>query len=677
MANLYIIDQSLKGTGGHHLDYARCVALAAQQQGLKTTIGTHRKFETKHWHEHPSAATNDDATQIIPVFQNTVYQTDSYLAGLQQMTRSRCPQSLHAKPSQNLFNRFSGAAGNFLHRRRRQWVARRFADDCDRMFKNIEFEAGDQVFLTTVSELELTGLPMFFANNPSTRLANWHLQFHFNLFDGRTDEYADQKDTATLVADNIESALKLLSGHSIHFHTTSQTLANQYNLLGVAQFNSLPYPIADEFRYCHSQPTTCPSQAVHAPNLKSSLDTELETGVENSVFKKTNSNDSGPEAKPLSTNGTSGTSDLLPFSSPFSDQPSATSDPSSSRTLRVVCPGGIRREKGQQEYLQSMVGKIWESHLANEKIQLIVQRPKPKWPSKQEKISLRIPQHTTEQSPIQYAQHPLPAAEYANLIRSTDIGLLFYDGRKYYSRRAGILGELLACGKPVIVSAGSWLSDQIEEANFAYADRTAKKLTAVRELSLEDLKWNHRNVPLPGGVVSFDHSKHSFEFEVFPEDNEKIISLAFAWHWPQDSGVYCRIEAQQFSENGQPIESSLRVVGVRRRNQRSNVIFNIAPEATRVRLTLKNAFGKSTATIHQLNVTTFSKTSPGPIPTGTVGLAAADPSDLVNCIGEMVQHYDHYKKSAADFSTGWNANHDPALTVDYLVDHHHSFQRVA
>lgn len=649
MANLYIIDQSLKGTGGHHLDYARCVAMAAQRQGLKTTVGTHRKFPTKLWFDHPAAKTNDDDTNIIPAFPNTVYQTDSHLAGLQQMTRSRWPKTPEPSTSQSLLRRISTAVGSIFYQRRRYWIARQFADGCARMFKDTIFEAGDHVFLATVSELELAGLPIFFANHPTTSQAKWHLQFHFNLLDGRTDEYADQKETASIVARNMQSSLKHLSGHAINFHTTSQTLANQYNSLGVAEFHSLPYPIADEFRTNNASTADRIHQPIGILNRQSS-----------SRHRAGDSTTKTPSADQR---------DLLPFQNPSLEQTYATRHLDSSKTLRVVCPGGIRREKGQQEYLQTLLDSIWDSHLANEQLQLIVQRPKPKWPSKAEKISLRIPEHSNlENPPVRYAQHPLPAAEYVDLIRSADIGLLFYDGRKYFSRRAGILGELLACGKPVIVPAGSWLSDQIEEANFAYADRISKQLASVRELSVEELDWNRRNVPLPGGVVSFDQGKHSFEFDVFPKDREKIMSLAFAWHWPQDAGVYCRIEVKQFSESGQPLDSNLRVVGVRRRNQRSNILFNVDSKATRVCFTLTNAFGKSSATIHQLSVKTFSTESPTPIPTGVVGLAAADQNDLAACIREMVNHYDHYNHSASEFSTGWNANHDPALTVDYLID---------
>jgi hypothetical protein len=657
VANLYIIDQSLKGSGGHHLDYARCIALSAQRQGFQTTVGTHRKFNAKLWLDHPSSKAGDDATKIVPVFPKTVYQTDSYLAGLQQMTRSRSSDSNQHNPPSNFLNRISQSAANLLHKRRRHWIARQFADGCARMFQNTVFESGDHVFLTAVSELELSGLPIYFASNPTTNRATWHLQFHFNLFDGRPDEYANQKANAFVVADNMMSAVKHLCGHSVRFYTTSQTLAIQYNSLGVGQFTSLPYPIADEFRLKESQAgvSNTPIETLNFVNRQATYKPE-EIGA---------SFTDPPDKR----------NNLLPYSACPTEEKQNHGDRSPVEPLRMVCPGGIRREKGQQEYLQSLVDNIWQSHLSAGHLKLVVQRPTPKWPSTKEKINLQLPDTST--SAIEYVQHPLPTPDYVDLIRSSDIGLLFYDGRKYYSRRAGILGELLACGKPVIVPAGSWLSDQLDEANFSYADRISRQLSSGRVLSVDQLDWNRRNVPLPGGVVSFDQGKHSFEFDVFPEELERVMSLAFAWHWPRESGVYCRIEVKQFSENGELIETDLRVVGVRKRNQRANVLFNVNSRATRVCFTLKNAFGQSSATIHELHIETFLNKSSRPLPIGVVGLVAADQNDLAACVSEMTANYDHYLNSAIKFSTGWNSNHDPALTVDYLVECDQGFQRAA
>ena len=360
----------------------------------------------------------------------------------------------------------------------------------------------------------------------------------------------------------------------------------------------------------------------------------------------------------------------------------------------MVCPGGIRREKGQQNYLQTLVDDLWSSHFANEKVKLVVQRADPKWPSKTHKVDLQPPAAevggTTSEpaqaieeknQPIEYAQHPLPDNEYTDLIRSADIGLLFYDGRTYYSRRAGILGELLACGKPVIVSSGSWLSDQLEEANFSYADRVVGAHKTGRVLTVEQLEWNSRNVPLSGGVVSFDQGKHCFEFNVYPDDQESIAAISFAWHWPKAPGIFCNIEVEQFDESGKALTTSKRVVGVRQRRRNVNVLFNLHPKASRVCFTLKNAFAKSSATIHQLTVTTLLASNDAalgqPIPIGVVGLAAADTQDLASCVEEIESNYQHYARSAKNFSVGWNANHDPALTIEYLIDREHSFRRVA
>ena len=678
VANLYIIDQSLRISGGHHLDYARCIALAGQEQGFATTLGAHRSFSPEIWQAATASAGTEDSTIIRPVFRETVYQADSYLAGLQKTTRSNSINALSLPTKSSWLKQLKHNFNRLLHRRRRTRIAQRFAAGCDAFFAEVDFKKDDQVFLTGVSELELDGLATFLATNQATTKAKWHLQFHFNLFDGRPDEYPAQKPIANAISASVLSSLKRLTYHSVDFYTTSSTLATQYNSLGVADFVSLPYPIATEYRQKHRQ---AQSQQRDFANSN----------------RTSNSNRAASEAKPLQTNPTNQQPEqVLPF--PVK-QPS-NSDPSRSKSqlgveppLRLVCAGGIRREKGQQNYLQTLVDDLWSSHLANGKIKLIVQRAAPKWPSTH-KVDLQTPDakesfndvqlaQTADQrdSPIEYAQHPLPNDEYADLIRSTDIGLLFYDGRTYYSRRAGILGELLACGKPVIVSSGSWLSDQLEEANFSYADRVVNSHEIGRVLTVEQLDWKRSNVPLSGGVVSFDQGKHCFEFNVYPDNQESVAAISFAWHWPKTPGIYCHIEVEQFDDSGQALTTSKRVVGVRQRRRNLNVLFNLCPQASRVCFTLKNAFAKSSATIHQLSVTTLlgtdDATSRQPIPVGVVGLAAADTQDVACCVAEIESNYQHYAQSAKNFSVGWNANHDPALTIEYLIDREYSFRRVA
>ena len=681
MATLYIIDHSLKISGGHHLDYARCIALAGQAQGFQTTLGTHRSFKPNVWQEATASVGIDDSTVIRSVFRDTVYQSDSYLSGLQAATRSQSANAISDPPKSGWFKRIKNITNVRLHQRRRRLFAQRFAAGCDEFFKEVTFQAGDQVFLTGVSELELNGLAIFLNNDQNTTKAKWHLQFHLNLFAGRPEEYLAQRSIAKAVSNSMLSALKQLSFHSIDFYTTSTTLADQYNSLGVAEFASLPYPIAAEFREGDHQWVSGKfTNAFQAPN-SARVPVKLNSRQTNSSGIA--SRDITPLPRELASSPTNGLSSKTNLDFHEINRP-----------LSMVCPGGIRREKGQRDYLQTLVDDLWASHFACGKVKLVLQRSAPKWPSSVHKVDLKIPaafpvdsnknqdQLTRELSqPIEYAQHPLPNDEYADLIRSTDIGLLFYDSRTYYSRRAGILGELLACGKPVIVSAGSWLSDQLEEANFSYADRIVKSREQGRVLTVEQLDWNRSNLPLSGGVVSFDQGRHCFEFNVYPKKKESVAAISCAWHWPKTRGIYCRIEVKQFDESGQALNTNKRVVGVRQRRSNVNVLFNLHPQASKVCFTLKNAFGKSSATIHCLTVTTLltadGENSSQPIPVGVVGLAAADVQDLASCVSELESNYQHYLQSAKDFSVGWNANHDPALTIEHLIDRNQSFRRVA
>ena len=663
MANLYIIDHSLKASGGHHLDYARCLALAGQEQGFQTTVGAHRSFTAEVWQTAVAGTGTDDSTTIRPVFRDTVYQAASYLAGLQKSTRSQSVNAIVNPPKRGWFKRFKSAASTVLHQRRRKLVALRFAAGCTEFFNGVELQAEDQVFLTCISELELDGLAVFLKTNQATTKAKWHLQFHFNLFDGRPDAYSAQRPIAKAVSASMLAALRELNHHSVNFYTTSTTLADQYNSLGVADFVSLPYPIANDFRRNGSE---------HNPTTSRGFTNSRRSPVSTS---------SVTNAKSLQTSSTDQPRDIIPFPSDQANGRPSRSNLDSrgiNRPLKMVCPGGIRREKSQRDYLQTLVNDLWDSHLSNGKVKLVLQRAAPKWPLKTHKVDLTQPTELLD-SPIEYAQHPLPNDDYIDLIRSTDIGLLFYSSHAYYARRAGILGELLACGKPVIVSAGSWLSDQLEEAHFSYADRVVKSLEQGRVLTVEQLDWNRSNLPLAGGVVSFDQGKHSFEFNVYPNHKESVAAISFAWHWPKAPGIYCRIEVEQFNESGQILDTNKRVVGVRQRRRHVNALFNLHPQASRVCFTLKNAFGKSSATIHHLTVTTLlsAEEQNQPIPIGVVGLAAVDTEDLAYCVRELESNYQHYAKSAKNFSIGWNANHDPALTIEYLIDRDQGFRRVA
>ena len=709
LANFFIIDHSLRQLGGHHFDYVSCIAEAANELGYLTTIGSNREFAKS------TNASEDSIEQlgiVRRVFRDTTYQADSYLAGLQHLTRSNSSEALLSNFESNWFKRLLNSQKHHKHRRRREQFVRRFAADCERFFRSSLQTNDDHAFLTTVSELELMGLAAYLSSNPKTFGTTWHLQFHFNLFEGRTPEYGSQSYISEAIRSCFIAALARLSCHSVNFYTTSETLADQYQRLGVGEFEVLPYPVSKDFsRLQTNHQFQRDGFSMAAAGIK---DVSLQTPPANQ----------GHQLVDTGSSTCFGADHFPPHSQ--QDVPSLDApDPSDAvacgefhRTLRITCPGELRREKNQVEYLQPLVNRIWESHLSTGNVRIVVQRPAKKWHAKRPKLEIELPQSADELScsPIEYSPHPLSKQGYVELIKSSDCGLLFYDSRVYFSRRAGVLGELLSAGKPVIVSAGSWLAEQIQEPIFQYVDGLVDSSRLLRTIESSDFRWNSKNVPMAGGVLSFDQSRHPFEFEVARKSDssglgEDAFVIEFDWHWPTDAGVFCRVEVKQKDDLGQVINTSSQVVGFRRSSRSAsrsasrsgsrsgsragarparsrpagsrpvNALFPMLRQARTVEFSLTNQFHESTASIKRVRIRTLQcrdeLESKQGLPMGQVGIVASDAEDLPNCIDELVQHFDHYSRTAIEFSDRWYARHEPQRTVDHLVSTARGNRRVA
>ncbi len=665
MSRFFLIDQSLINNGGHHYDYSTCIVAAARELGFETLIAANRKAPT-------------DLTiagiRVIPAFSETVYQKDSCLAGLRHLKRAR--QNTIATDATGWQRTKAAFAMHRFHRRRSRLV-KKYATDFQNFFDRHPVVEDDHVFLTTVSELELMGLAKFLHSNPLSVLATWHLQFHFNVFEGRSPEYDSQKTTEQLARTSFQTSLAELTCHRMFFYTTSRPLAEQYNRLKVGEFTPLPYPVAPEF-----------AQGVEQ---KSQLDSQLKSPVE--------------------------------LRDVFAEEP---------RPLRLTCPGQIRREKGCADYLQPLVDQLWASHLANGTIKIAIQRPRKKFLRK-EKIELQIPQSQIDTahcsppngSPFEYFSHPLSRSEYIDFLKSADCGLLMYDSRAYYSRRAGVLGEMLACGKPLIVPAGSWLATQIAEPVFQHVDAIAHASSAsARRLEIDELEWSMENAPSSGGVISFDGHKHPFSFSLNRRLKEHLLKIDFQWKWPTVAGTYCRICVRQSDGTGAVVAENVQTIGHRAGEQSPTALFRAAPCAQTIDITLSNAFGDSTAMIKHLSATMLGPAATatphhphvhvhdaslpgkaGILPTGEsvngslqkskrgqatttmlpagnrrqplsvdsetalgrVGIVVADHSQLADAVREMVDHFDHYRDSARQFSKQWFAMHHPKRTIAHLI----------
>ncbi|HZZ72011.1 MAG TPA: hypothetical protein VFE24_07140 [Pirellulales bacterium] len=245
MAKFYLIDHSLKKVGSHHYEYALHILSAAERAGYEPILGANRKF-TKGKEISPAWRLNTD-------FRYSTYSEVSVVVNLARWLR-RKEDAADAGAELPWWRRSWKQAhagwGQFSELRRLLRAERRirsFAKGTRRLLKQFPLAARDQVFLPTMNELDLIGAQRVWAADPTTRQADWHLQFHFNI---EPDWEADPQLRAYhlgRIREIFARCRNRFPQHRLFFHTTTEGLAAQYNRLEAVPFRWLPYPVNPAF----------------------------------------------------------------------------------------------------------------------------------------------------------------------------------------------------------------------------------------------------------------------------------------------------------------------------------------------------------------------------------------------------------------------------------------------
>jgi glycosyltransferase involved in cell wall biosynthesis len=539
-----LIDHSMRDLGGHYYTYASCVLPAAERAGFRPVLAMHREFR--------------DFAALPPSWQShAVFRHKSY----SQRTLSTGDAN--------------GALRRWWSRTRQKWRAREhhryvesFAADCAALLSRIRPAEGDHVFLASASELDLEGLADFLQSAPAEyRRVHWHLQFHLGIFQGRDPDYPKQLAPRDFMREIFRHALSRVPNHYIHLYCTTRELTEQYQLLDVAPFHTLPYPVHPLF--------------------------------------------------------------LLPVS------PKKASD-----SVRIACLGHSRREKGYHE-LPIVVRKLWANYLSKGRAQLVMQTRRRDLRRALDSAVDDLGEHSAT-PPIVYAPFPLELERYAELVRSTDIGLLLYDSTRYYARCSGVLLEMLSAGVPVIVPGGCWLSEQIHDENQRHLREIAANVAALERIGGAGISWQW---PLQnGGAISFTDSPAIGDFTI--PTGARSLLLRFRWLEPTTRGTYAHLEIEQGDAQGRLLDSFAAILEPGRDPAAVFSLFHLHENAHQVRLKWRNAWDTGGISITSIDCRLFAEH----LPAGAVGLTAANMDQSGELLNDMLLHIDHYRRRSAAFA---------------------------
>ena len=139
------------------------------------------------------------------------------------------------------------------------------------------------------------------------------------------------------------------------------------------------------------------------------------------------------------------------------------------RRSKLVYLGGARVEKGF--HLLSLAENSLRKTYAGE-ILWRLQAPISGGLEEPEVISARRDLSSVRDGSVELVERNLSSAEFQSLLLSADIVLLPYLPEFYRARSSGILVQVLAAGKPVVVPADTWLSRQTNGIGAVEFDRT-------------------------------------------------------------------------------------------------------------------------------------------------------------------------------------------------------------
>lgn len=623
MTHLLILDPSLKGPGGHHFDYTRQVAAAAVAEGLLVDVAVHRAFRATEQlvaATDPSRSTLRGATpiRVHPTFRRTTYHPNSDLPGVRTLARS----------NGSLLKRVTAA----IHR----------------AWKGPSVDEGEVESRLVIDAADLP--------DDATR-------DHWNALD------PDQRETVTIALQDLHRLFTGLAaertgvdaefGETCVFHTTLTELDFLAIGIGLATGRlprgrswSLQFHFDRFFGWPHEYDLQRDDSFVVRADRTLQIASRLAAPFDVRLFAT-----SEPLAKQYEDLGI-GPIEPLDYPINPSFVPRTIDAEEESRPARITLAGGVRAEKGQHE-LDGIASGLRSDVLAPGRGRLVVQRRRRRpWRRQQVAVSRRLT--GPKGAWLEYVDHPLSERDYVALIRRADVGLLLYDARTYASRRAGILGEFLASGVPVIVPAACWLSDQIEQVNRRYWERLARDAEELPFATSTDPTSGERFVlssqAIPNGSLlvadlelvdppaALGHVEVALMTDRQPSGRFGE-SVVVARDPESDGGRAIRVALSLSAGMPQAEEVPAEAVSERR----IAVRWAHAPEQpltiarARFRLVRPAAGSES-------------------VPIGSVGSVVSRIDQVPAAIEELLQHRSHYLSAARSYAASWRAMHDPVAT---------------
>ena len=603
MERLFLVDQSLERLGSSNFDYLSCIAKAASDDGFEIKIGAGNRFRWKQSDLSECLKEVLQTAKVFPCFRSGNPGDVSWLAGATDFRQSAMMSDAdRGVAGFRLKALFQKYKFRAFRARRRKQIAQ-FACDCNRFFR-------------TAATGEFRRGDQVFFNSASEMELMGLAVFLAN---------APSSDLATW---HLQFQQPMLGGSPAAFAAQAKI---ERKIRGCFLAALSRISDHDVRLYCSSHELIeqysrlevarfeflpYPVNPAFAPRAKNRVAEPLK------VF----SDHQGDEYHHAGM----GLSDRAQERDPL-------------EPFRMIVPSELSANTDTESPLREVVANLRDDYFAGGRLQLVAPQPKKKRFGR------------TSPSSFPNGQQSIRDADFA----------LMPKAERPCNEAAKLFGELLSCGKPVIVPAGSVMASQLHASQDQHIDSVRNQFSYSRTIGLSDLSYGSDNAPLSGGIISFDRQRHPFCAEAENDPSENVAIVSFRWHHA-DHSRSARIRCTEHRGGGQK-KSTVRIAPHRKHAQRGLALFRLGFGGDKIALEIENAFDDSTATIRDLKIEFLSARNIDDVRLGSSGLTYADASSAEEAIIEMVENLEYYRRNAEAFSQAWWQSHDPRQTLAKIV----------
>ena len=452
-----LIDQSLKGYHGHHLEYARSVVEAAVEQGWQGTIATHKSFPKTFSSNRYAFIRAFRTSWDDPLPWSPWSRVRSWLKGNQ-----------HLWPSQVWAGgtRYLRAAAMVLSRRSRllrraillvEQEFRSLGARLVRIYDWLRVRLRRLPFATLVTAILVAPVRLIWRWGLTAGVARHGRIFRQDLLHVIAQSGAGPGDVAflhTLNLAELEEVLHLLSVARL------ETLPRFHILLRrdvTETYGQLPGSLGLERilnRFCAAE--------IYPAHARFYTDSDRLTADYDEL------SDIAFTTLPIPLRH-----DMIELNQ-REQRPSG-------EPLNIVYLGDARPEKGYQ-HLPGLVSAIWPTHVRTQRARFTIQSNfnlpggEPGIPEARRQLR-QYPAHQ-----VRILDELLTDAEYYAELGQADLVVIPYESHRYRARTSGVLAEALAAGKPVVVPEDTWMADELDGQVGLTFESTDDLVAAVREI---------------------------------------------------------------------------------------------------------------------------------------------------------------------------------------------------